>query len=121
MVLANLWFPDVKDWGQMVAAIIDDNAAGSGAAKTITIPDNYPPIDRTIPSPVLAIFWLQTDATLAALGNDGCAIGGQMAVAPTATNEFFITGPRTIQIWKTAAELAVIIVFYISKGSGQET
>ena len=121
MVLANIWFPDERDWGQMVAAVISDSAAGSGAAKTITIPNEYPPIDRTIPSPVLAILILQSDATLLALGNDSCAIAGQMAVAPTATGEFFITGARTLQYWKTAAELAVIIVFYISKGSGQET
>lgn len=121
MVLANIWFPDVREWGQMVAAVISDSAAGSGAAKTLTIPNNYPPIDRTIPCPILAIFCLQSDAVLLALGNTGCAIGGQMAVAPTADGEFFITGPRTFQVWKTPAELQVYIVFYISKGSGQET
>ena len=121
MPLANIWFPDVRDWGRMVAAVIDDSAAGAAAAKTLTIPNNYPPIDRTIPCPVLAIFCLQTDATLIALGNTGCAIGGQMAVAPTADGEFFITGARTVQVWKTAAELQVYIIFYISKGSGQET
>ena len=121
MVLANLWFPDVRNWGQMVAAVIDLAAGGGGAVETLTIPNQYPPIDRTIPSPVLAILCVQADAVLLALGNDGCAIGGQMAAAPTATNEFFITGARTIDIWQTPDEIQVYIVFYISKGSGQET
>ena len=121
MVLANIWFPDERDWGQMVAAVISDTNAGIGTAKTVTIPNEYPPIDRTIPSPILAILILQSDATLAALGNTSCAIGGQMGVAPTADGEFFITGARTFQFWKTLTELQVLIVFYISKGSGQDT
>jgi hypothetical protein len=121
MVLANIWFPDERHWGRMVVAVITDSAAGSGAAKTITIPNNYPPIDLGLSSPVLAIFAVQTDATLLALGNTGCAIAGQMGVAPTADGEFFITGARTLQIWKTPAELQAWMVCYISKGSGQET
>jgi len=122
MVLANIWFPDVRDWGRMVAAVIDLAAGGGGAVETLVIPDNYPPIDRTIPSPVLAILCLQTAAGgLLALGNTGCAIAGQMAAAPTADGEFFITGARTIDIWQTVNLTQVYIVFYISKGSGQET
>lgn len=123
MVLANIWFPDERHWGRMVAAVISDPAAGSGAAKTITIPNNYPPIDLNLPNPVLAIIACQTDATLLALGNTGCAIAGDMgnAAAPTADGEFRITGARTLEIWKTPAELQAWMVFYISKGSGQET
>ncbi len=121
MVLANIWFPDVKDWGQMVAAVMQLAATGGGAVGTLTIPNHYPPIDRTIPCPVLAILGLQSDAALLALGNTGCAIAGQMAVAPTADGEFFITGARTVDIWQTPAENQVYIIFYISKGTGQET
>ena len=121
MVLANIWFPDVKDWGQMVAAVAQVAAGGGGAVETITIPNGYPPIDRTIPCPVLAILGLQSDAVLLALGNTGCAIAGQMAVAPTADGEFQITGARTVDIWQTPDENQVYIIFYISKGSGQET
>jgi hypothetical protein len=121
MVLANIWFPDVKDWGQMVCAPVILPAGGGGAVETLTIPDNYPPIDRTIPCPVLAILALQADATLLALGNTGCAIAGQMAAAPTADGEFYITGARTVDIWQTPDENQVYLIFYISKGSGQET
>ena len=121
MVLANIWFPDVRDWGQMVAAVAQVPAGGGGAVETITIPNQYPPIDRTIPCPVLAILGLQSDAALLALGNTGCAIAGHMAAAPTADGEFFITGARTVDIWQTPDENQVYIIFYISKGSGQET
>jgi hypothetical protein len=121
MVLANIWFPDVRDWGQMVCAPVACAAGAGGAVATLTIPNNYPPIDRTIPCPVLAILGVQADAVLLALGNTGCAIAGQMAVAPTADGEFFITGARTVDIWQTPAELQVYLIFYISKGSGQET
>ena len=123
MVLANIWFPDERHWGRMVVAVIDDSAAGSGAAKVITIPNNYPPIDLNLPNPVLAIFAVQTDVTLVILGNTGCAIAGDMgnAAAPTADGEFQITAARTIDIWQTPAITQVYIVFYISKGSGQKT
>ena len=121
MVLANIWFPDKREWGQMVAAVVDLAAGGGGAVETLVIPNHYPPIDRTIPCPVLAILALQNDATLLALGNTGCAIAGQMAAAPTADGEFYITGQRTIDIWQTNNEIQVYIIFYISKGSGQET
>ena len=122
MVLANIWFPDVKNWGQMVAAVMQLAAGGGGAVETLTIPNHYPPIDRTIPCPVLAILGLQNAAGgLLALGNQGCAIAGQMAAAPTADGEFFITGARTIDIWQTVNLTQCFIVFYISKGSGQNT
>lgn len=121
MVLANIWFPDVREWGQMVAAVMTLAAGGGGAVETLTIPNEYPPIDRTIPCPVLAILGLQADAALLALGNTGCAMAGQMATAPTADGEFRITGTRTIDIWQTPNEIQVYIVFYISKGSGQKT
>ena len=121
MVLANIWFPDERYWGMMVAAVATMAAGGGGAVETITIPNNYPPIDRRLPCPVLAILGVQSDAVLLALGNTGCAMAGQMAVAPTADGEFQITGDRTIDVWQTPNEIQSYIVFYISKGSGQET
>jgi len=120
MVLANIWFPDNKDRKRTIAAVTT-SAGGAGAAITITIPNSYPPIDRTIPCPILGIMTMVDGAVLAINDNDGFAMGGQMAVAPTGAGEWFITGPRTIQIWEITARAKYALVVYIAKGSGQET
>jgi len=120
MVLANIWFPSVEDRKRIVAAVTT-SAGGAGAAITITIPNGYPPIDRTIPCPVLAILTLCSGAVLAIDDNDGFAMAGQMAVAPTGPGEFFINGARTIQIWEITARAKAVLIVYVSKGSGQET
>ena len=120
MVLANIWFPDPEDRKRTVAAVCT-SAGGAGAAITITIPNQYPPIDVTIPCPVLAMLSCVDGAVLAIDDNDGFAMAGQMAVAPTAAGEFFILTSRTIQIWEITARAKHVLVVYVSKGSGQET
>jgi len=106
--------------GMMVVAATTV-AAGAGAVKTITIPDAYPAIDRTIQSPVLAILIGQSAATLVIDGSGVFAVGGQCDGVPDSAGEFQITGARTIDIWKIANKTAVAVVCYISKGSGQKT
>ena len=122
MVLANIWFPSPEDRKRIIAAV-STSAGGAGAAITITIPNTYPPIDRTIPCPVLAILTACSGAVLAVDDNDGFAIAGQCdtAVAPTAAVEFRIIGARTIEIWEITARAKAVLVVYVSKGSGQET
>lgn len=113
-------FPDKEARKRMVVAMCTA-AAGAGAVKTLTIPDAYPPIDLSIPSPVLAIMLGMNEATLVIDGSGVFAIGGQMSTAPDSAGEFLITGARTINIWKLANKTAVAMVCYISKGSGQKT
>ena len=122
MVLANIWFPDPEDRKRVIAAVTT-SAGGAGAVVTITIPDSYPPIDRSIPCPVLAILTATDQAVLAIDDNDGYAIAGQCptGTAPTAAGEFEITGTRTIDIWEITARAKYALVVYVSKGSGQET
>lgn len=120
MVLANIWFPDPEDRKRIIAAITT-SAGAAGGVVTITIPDSYPPIDRTIPCPVLAIMAAMDLAVLAIDENEIWAMAGQMGVAPTAGGEFLITGARTIDIWDLTAGLKHVLVVYVSKGSGQET
>ena len=119
--LANIWFPDDEARSRVVAAIT--TLAAVGAAATFTIPNGYPPIDRTIPCPILGIFCAQNGATLAANGQEAFAIAGQMgtAVAPDSIGEFRVTGARTVEVFQTAAEAQVVLVIYVGKGSGQET
>ena len=123
MVLANIWFPDLKARRRVIAALSTLAAVGAGAAATFTIPNNYPPIDRTLPNPVLAILCAQNGATLAANGQNAYAIAGQLdtAVAPTGAGEFRITGARTVEVWQLANEAQVVLVIYVGLGSGQET
>ncbi len=123
--LTNVWFPDNEDRSRVIAAITT-SAGGAGANITITIPNGYPPIDRTIPCPVLAIFTAQVGTTLVGNGVEGYALGGQMgatpaSLTPDSAGEFLITGARTIDIWEQAAEAKVVLVIYIGKGTGQET
>jgi len=120
MVLANIWFPDNEDRKRIIAAVCT-SAGGAGAAVQIAIPNNYPPIDRTIPCPILGILTMCSGAVLAANDNDGFAMAGQMAVAPTGAGEWFINGARTIQIWEITARAKAVLVVYIAKGSGQQT
>ena len=119
--LANIWFPDDEARSRVVAAITT-SAGGAGAAVVITIPNGYPPIDRTIPCPVLGIFTAQVGATLVANGIEGYAMADQMgALAADSAGEFQITGARTISIWEQAAEAKIVLVIYVAKGTGQET
>nr|BDI55205.1 MAG: hypothetical protein [uncultured archaeon] len=120
MVLANIWFPSEEDRKRIIAAVTT-SAGGAGAVVTITIPDAYPPIDRTIPCPVLAIMAAMDLAVLAIAENEIWPMADQMAVAPTAVGEFLITGARTIDIWEQTVGLKHVLVVYVSKGSGQET
>ena len=123
MVLANIWFPNLKDRSRVIAAISTLAAVGAGAAATFTIPNNYPPIDRTIPCPILGIFCAQNGATLAANGQNAFAMAGQLdtAIAATGAGEFRVTGARTVEVWQLANEAQVVLVIYVAKGSGQET
>ena len=108
----------------MIAAFSTLPAVGAPAESVLTIPNGYPPIDLSIPNPVLAIFAAQNAAGgLAANGQQGYAIAGQCgaAVAPTGAGEFRITGTRTLGVWNQPNVTSAVIIFYIAKGSGQET
>ncbi len=123
--LTNVWFPDNEDRSRVIAAITT-SAGAAGGVVTITIPNGYPPIDRTIPCPVLGIFTAEVGATLAANGIEGYALAGQMgatpaSLTPDSAGEFEITGARTIDIWEQAATAKIVLVLYIGKGTGQET
>ena len=120
--LANIWFPDEEAWSRVVAAFT--TIAAVGAAVVATIPNEYPPIDRTIPCPVLAI--VAADNTVAGLLADGqetFAIANQMptALAADSIGEFRITGARTIELFQTVAVTQAVLIIYVAKGSGQET
>ena len=123
--LANILFPDREDRKRIVVAVTT-SAGAAGGVVTLTIPNNYPPIDRTIPCPVLAIVGMITTAVLAIDENIVWAMAGQMGATPAtmtpdSVGEFEITGARTIDVWELAAGIKAIMVVYVSKGSGQET
>ncbi len=123
--LALHMFPDEKDRKRIVAAITT-SAGAAGGVVTLTIPNEYPPIDRTIPSPVIAIIAASNVATIIADENLIWALGGQMgatpaSLTPDSAGEFLITGQRTIDVWEIVAGVKVVLIVYVSKGSGQET
>ena len=117
-------FPDPAQ-RKMVVAAVTTCAGGAGAVMTLTIPNGYPPIDRTISCPVLAILGLCLGAVLAINDNLVWAIAGTMGTGaggvPDSVGEFQITGARTIDVWELAAGIKVVMIVYVSKGSGQET
>lgn len=117
--LTDIRFPAEEDWGRVVAATTNIGAGAAGE-KTITIPNEYPPIDRSIPHPVLAILAFQTSATLVASGVENCEISGQVDTGDAAdsTGEFRITGDREIKAYLTANKTLDILIVYIAKGTG---
>jgi len=122
--LANIWFPDEEAWSRVIAAFT--TVAAVGAAVVATIPNGYPPIDRTIPCPVMAILAVDNTAGgLLALGQEAFAIAGQMpsALAADSIGEFRITGARTIEIFQSVAAgtIQAVLIIYVAKGTGQET
>ena len=123
--LALHMFPDREDRKRIICAITT-SAGGAGAVVTLTIPNGYPPIDRTIPCPVIAIIAGITTAVLAIDENPIWALGGQMgatpaSLTPDSAGEFLITGARTIDVWEITAGIKAVMIVYISKGFGQET
>ena len=126
--LANIWFPDDEARSRVVAAYTTVAAGGGTAVVTATIPNNYPPIDRTIPCPVLAIVAADNTAGgLLALGQEmfamsiGGVVGQMGALAPDSVGEFQITGARTIDFYQTDNTTQAVLIIYVAKGSGQET
>jgi len=113
-------FPMPKQVEMMIAAAVSIGATG-GAAETITIPNDYPEIDISLPNPVIAIAILQADATLLASGAEFLSIADHCDGAPDSAKEFQITGVRTIDFYQTPNELQCCLVFYIPRGSGIKT
>jgi len=121
--LTNIWFPDEEARSRVVAAYTTVAAGGGAAVVTATIPNGYPPIDRTIPCPVLAIIAADNTAGgLLALGQEAFPIADQMGVLPPdSVREFQITGARTIDFYQTVNITQAVLIIYVAKGSGQET
>jgi hypothetical protein len=113
-------FPDREDRKRIIAAVCT-SAGGAGAVVGLTIPNGYPPIDRTISCPVLAILGLVSGAVLAINDNLIWAMAGTMALAPDSVGEFLVTGARTINVWELTARAKAVLIIYVSKGTGQET
>ncbi len=116
--IANIFFPSEEDRSLMIAAAVSVAAAGGGAVATITIPTGYPPINRNVPMPVIAIVLLQADATALASGNEFMLIADQCNGVPDSAKEFQITGAREIKFWQTPNEKQSALVFYLAEGSG---
>ena len=119
-------FPDPKDRKRIIVAMTT-SAGAAGGVVTLTIPNEYPPIDRTIPCPVIAIIGGRVlGATMPPNTMEVWALAGQMGATPAtltpdSVGEFLITGARTIDVWEQTAGIKVIMIVYVSKGSGQET
>ena len=97
-------------------------AAGAGAVNA-TLSVSYPPIDRSIPCPILAMFAGQSEngGGLLANGHQSFAIGGTCDGAPDSAGEFQVTGDRVISVYsELVAKASVIMIFYIAKGSGNK-
>jgi hypothetical protein len=118
--LANIWFPDEEARGRIVAAVTT-SAGGAGAVVGLTIPNNYPPIDDSLPCPIIAIMGMGTGAVLAIDENIIWAIANTMALAPDSVGEHLVTGERTIDVWELSATAKTVLIIYVSKGSGQQT
>ena len=118
--LANIWFPSEKDRARIIAAVCT-SAGAAGAVVGLTIPNNYPPIDDSLPCPIIAIMGMGTGAALVVDENIIWAIAGTMALAPDSVGEFLVTGERTINVWELSNTPKTVLVIYVSKGSGQQT
>ena len=122
--IALIQFPDRKDRKRIIAAVTTC-AGGAGAVVTLTIPAGYPPIDRTIPCPIIAILGLCLGAVLAINDNLVWAIADTMGSGaggvPDTVGEHQVTGARTIDVWELTARAKQVLIVYVSKGSGQET
>jgi hypothetical protein len=122
--IALIQFPDRKDRTQIIAAVTT-SAGAAGGVVTLTIPAGYPPIDRTIPCPIIAILGAAAAAGLLANENLVWAIAGTMGSGaggvPDSVGEFQVTGARTVDVWELTAGVKHILIVYVAKGSGQET
>jgi len=121
--MTNILFPMPEQRKRIIAAATTLAASGgAAAAKVITIGNEYPEIDRSIPNPILAILVSQNAATQAANSNHIFTIAGTMAaVVPDQTPNFFITGARTISVWQLLNNTCDALVIYVAKGSGANT
>jgi len=117
-------FPDPEQ-RKMIIAAVTTSAGGAGAVVTLTIPNGYPPIDRTISCPIIAILGLVSGAVLAINDNLIWALAGTMGSGaggvPDSVGEFQVTGARTVDVWELTARAKAVLIVYVSKGSGQET
>lgn len=116
--------PSEKKLSTSIVAYGTYTATGAGAAVTCTLDNDYPPIDRTIQSPVLFILQYPKETTDRAITEMDIFIpNDQMAraVAPDGANEFQISGARTFVIWDTSNKDGIFVISYIPQGSPQLT
>lgn len=111
--------PNEKDYSKMICAGVAHTSTGAAGVETLTIDNDYPPIDMGIQSPVLAIILIENE-TPANDQNEVFLPSGQMArgTAPDSAGEFEITGERTIDIYQTNDLNGNALIFYIPKGTG---
>lgn len=119
--MTDILFPEDSVLSRLILAETT-STGGAGAVVTLTLAASYPPIDRSIPNPILAIMTVQNSATLLQNASEIYTIADSMVagVAPDDDNEFVVTGDRTIDIWTRIAEPAIALIAYISKGSGNK-
>ena len=119
--MTDILFPEDSALSRLIIA--ETTCAGSaGGVVTLTLSASYPPIDRSLPNPVLGIILVQNDATLVINGSEVYNITGAMVagIAPDSTGEFLVTADRTINVWRLVNETTIAIIAYISKGSGNK-
>ena len=118
--MTDILFPEDSALSRLIIA---ETTCGVGiGVVTLTLSASYPPIDRSLPNPVLAILLVQNDATLVATGSEQFPITGAMVagIAPDSIGEFLVTADRTINVYRSAAETTIALIAYISKGSGNK-
>lgn len=111
--------PSEKQLAKAITVGITYTSGGATTAVTITLDSDYPPIDRTIQSPILGIF-LIADETAVAVDDIQMSIPSNQVARGSAAdsgNEFAITGARTISVYNTPDKNGIGWMTYIPQGS----
>jgi len=115
--------PRKEDTNKAITAFFTLTSTGGTKADTITLDNDYPPIDLTIQSPILGIFMIADETGVAIDDPEIFLPTGQVdrGDAADSAGEFAITGARTISVYHEGDQNGKGMVTYVPKGSSQLT
>lgn len=115
--------PSAKKLEEVITAYFTMTSTGATKADTVTLDNDYPPIDLSLQSPVLGIFMIADETAITTVDPEVFIPNGQMsrAVAPDGAGEFQLTGARTFAVYHAGDLNGKGMITYVPRGSPQLT
>jgi len=111
--------PSEKDRENAIVAFGSFTSIAGTEVLTMTLDNDYPPINMGLQSPILGIAFIEAEVAATDVCWAGIPTNKMATLAPDTQGEFLVTAGRTINFYHTNDVNGIAIVSYIPKGSSQ--